>query len=335
MIIIDYIEAVKYCVTKPKLDNFDWNATYSGGSYQYYCNVGYDSMRVTYNEIQNSLTVSGSVMYFMQGHNLTYDRELFIDGINQIGNMLDVNLWDSEVNCFECGAIIEVEYPAREYIAHTRRGKNMWEDTPHDKKSKGFCMSFNDDSCFVYRKMYDVGHNLTIKRKGKNKTLDSIGWDTTRNYLKWEVKYKQPVKVFGRTLMLSDLVNPEWESLFKQDCYSQYLKLDPMKSLKSPTDVKKLKAIDVVTINYCEMCFRENKRLGEIRKLLNNCLNTRFRNVLIKKTTRDSRRISIKKVFDRLNLSNKSEWDLCPKLYEAIFEMPHETRNKEDCSTDV
>ena len=125
MIAIDFIEASAILVKdKPFLGNLEWCSAYNNGTEKYWLK-GCRNVEILWNESTCTLILRGSIMYYMQGHNFTFDKPTFVQGINLIGNLLHLDLWNIGmiVNIFESGAIVEADKPPKDIIGHTREGK--------------------------------------------------------------------------------------------------------------------------------------------------------------------------------------------------------------------
>ena len=252
-------------------------------------------------------------MYFMQGHNFTYDDSLFIEGLKIIGAYCGVDLFDFEVEAFEFGSIIHTDIAPKEIIAKHRAGDKL---TPHaDAKYKGY-FKYCEDSA-VRIKMYDVGRN-PLNKLGRpiREIIAEIGWNPKDNYLKVEAHYKRPDRLFGQ-LSVKDLINPDYQQIFKQDLYSQYKRLEPMKSLIYPTNKKDLSSIDIVLIELAETLINNGKSLKEVKRALYDRINS-FPDKELKKADKDYRKRQIKGKIDKLKVAPISQWDLSEELKNAL-----------------
>ena len=313
---IDFIEATGHFTGKdtPFFGHFQlWSENKATGR-QTYCIEGFRQLRFYYTPKTGLLVMNGSIMYFYQGHNFTYDKKIFMQAIDYLGQLLHVNLWEMYLNILECGVIVEVEGKPKDFIQHHREGKGML--MYEDPKDKGHFRSFNDK--LAHRKFYDAGRN--IKHKQDLKTKDIIkeaGWNPDGNYLKWEVHYIKPEKTLnkGRGIQLYDLLNPNWEQVLKSDIYSQYKRIIPMKSIIYPSDKSKLHAMDIFAIELVESKLNEGKTLKEIRKILYDRINA---SEAFSKADKDARKRKIKATIDKLSESEESIWDISQRIQEAL-----------------
>lgn len=313
---IDFIEASGHFTGKdtPFLGHFQlWNENKVTGRQTYIIN-GFRQLRFYYTPDTGLFVISGSIMYFIQGHNFTYDKNKFVQAIDYLSQLLHVDLWKMHLNILECGVIIEVEEKPKNFIQHHREGKGML--MYEDPKDKGHFRSFNDK--LAHRKIYDAGRN--IKHKQDLKTKDIIkkaGWNPKGNYLKWEVHYIKPEKTLntGRGIQLYDLLNPNWEEVFKADIYLQYKRIIPMKSIIYPKEKAKLHTMDIIAIELVESKLNEGKTLKEIRKLLYDRINA---SEALLKRDKDARKRNINAILKRLSESKVSVWDISQKIQEAL-----------------
>ena len=320
MIAIDFIEASAILVKdKPFLGNLEWCSAYNNGTEKYWLK-GCRNVEILWNESSCTLILRGSIMYYMQGHNFTFDKPTFVQGINLIGNLLHLDLWNIGmiVNIFESGAIVEADKPPKDIIGHTREGKGMWIDENPKDKQRGTCRSYNDSN--VYRKFYDAGRNIQHKQGTSMKqVIEKCGWNPEGYYLKFEAKYLKPQNIFnsGVGLTLSDLVNPQREAQFQTDLYSQYKKLIPMKTLVWPTEKADLSTTDFFAMELVENLLNEGKTIEEARKIVYARINA---SAGLSPTDKDARKRNVKKVFDKMQLSEESEWDISKELHKVIFD---------------
>ena len=168
MLLIDGIEISMYCKDEPFLYDGWQCAHYHQTRCDVYYLDGVKEMKVSYYEFDKRLVIKGSALYFIQGHNFTYDKHSFNEAIDQMGAFLGIDLWGCDVDEFEAGVIFEVYDDPKEIIKHTRPGKGMVvDDNPKDKgkMKKSTCKSFNDKE--AYRKLYDAGRNIKNKQGKK------------------------------------------------------------------------------------------------------------------------------------------------------------------------
>lgn len=315
MPIIDFIQISQYLTEHFKpvsaLIKLDW---INGSGVERYSIKGQKLVEITYSRRIRKLTIKGSVMYFMQGHNFTYDNQLFIEGLKIIGAHCEVDLLGFEVEAFEFGSVIHTAIVPKEIIAKHSAGDKL---TPHaDAKYKGYFKYFEDANVRI--KMYDVGRN-PLNKLGKpiGEIISEIGWNPKNNYLKMEAHYKRPDKLFGQ-LYARDLINPDKQETFRHNLYSQYKRLKPMKSIIYPTNKKDLSSIDIVLIELAERLINSGENQEEIKKVLYNRINS-FSADELKKTDKDSRKRQIKARIGKLKVAENSKWDLSEELKDALF----------------
>ena len=314
---IDFIEATLFTDKDTAFfGNMKKIAQYDSGNIKYIMN-GCDKIEFIFNEETGKLVLRGSIIYFMQGHNFTYDKGLFVEGINFIGKMLHLNLWNMMINIFESGVVMQVPKNPKEYIQHHREGKGML--LYESPKDKGNFRSFNDK--WIERKMYNAGRNIMHKQGLTMKEIIQFaGWNPEAHYIKWELHYLKPEWVLnnGIGLHLSDLVNPAWERIFNDDLYNQYQKIIPMKTIIPPTSKADLHTLDFFAIELVESKMNEGKTLEEVKKILYDRINS---SSLLSKPDKDARKRQVKTTLDKFQQSEISEYDLRNELQLAIYGM--------------
>lgn len=315
---IDFIQATKHLSDKDNLflGHCRLEAEYSSDWKKYWLQ-GCEKLKLWWNPSLNMLRLSGSIMYYWQGHNWTYDKKGFVAAISHIEKLLHVPLWDAMVTAFEFGVIMEVELKPKEYIARHSAAPQEKLSVNEKPKDKGKFRWWNDTN--ISLKMYDAGRNVKTKQGlDKQAIIQESGWNPQGEFLKWEAHYLKPEFLnYGKGLLLTDLMNPSWEDIFKEDLYIQYKRLTPMKSFVTPTKKKDLSTPDIVMLALAELQINAGESLQEIKKMLYAKINSIPEEVL-SKSDKDSRKRQIKSLLDKLQEEPTSQWDLSKKLEDAL-----------------
>ena len=315
---IDYIQATKHLSDKDRLflGHCRLEAEYSSG-WQKYWLQGCEKLEIWYNPSLNWMRLQGSIMYYWQGHNFTYDKKDFVAAIDHIIKIIHISIWDAMIEAFEYGVIIQVPKKPKEYIkrhSSIPSEKLILNEKPKDKGNFRWWEDRN-----ICNKMYDAAQNIKKKQGLQRKEiLKESGWNPEGEFLKWEAHYLKPeILNHGKGLLLADLMKPYWENVFKEDLYVQYKRLIPMKSLITPTNKKDLSSADIVMLALAEAQINAGENLQEVKKMLYDKINAIPEGVL-SKADKDSRKRQIKSLFDKLQESPESEWDLSEKLEKAL-----------------
>lgn len=315
---IDYIKATKHLQDKDT--PFFGHCIRAGNNYiagyENYWLMGCTRIDVLYKPSASILSISGSIMYYWQGHNFTYDKSGFVSAIKHIGTLLHVDLWDAMIEVFEYGKIIEVPSKPRSFLQHhTTESKQGFEV---EDKCKGYLRTFTDKS--VKLKMYDAGRNIKYKQGLRRKEIiKESGWNPEGEHLKWEAHYLRPeILNHGLGVRLADLVNPNWENVFKEDLYLQYKRLVPMRSIIIPTNKKELSTADIFAIQLVEDCINEGKTIQEVRKMLYARINS-ISDDILSKADKDSRKRQVKALLEKIKEEPESKWDLSAQLEKALL----------------
>ena len=316
---IDYIQATKHLSDKDRLflGHCRLEAEYSSG-WQKYWLQGCEKLEIWYNPSLNWMRLQGSIMYYWQGHNFAYDKKGFVAAIDHIIKILHISIWDAMIETFEYGVIMQVPKKPKEYIKRHSSIPSEKLTLNEKPKDKGNFRWWEDKN--VCNKMYDAAQNIKKKQGLQRKEiLKESGWNPEEEFLKWEAHYLKPeILNHGKGLLLADLMNPYWENVFKKDLYVQYKRLIPMKSLITPTSKKDLSSADIVMLTLAETQINAGESLQEIKKMLYDKINAIPESVL-SKADKDSRKRQIKSLFDKLQESPESEWDLSEKLKETLI----------------
>lgn len=316
---IDYIDITKQIESKDTINlaHLQFEASYNTNWSKYFIK-GCRQLEVWINSNLAQIRIKGSIPYFLQGHNFTFNNKLFIEAINTLNRLLKCNLWNATVKVFEYGTIFEVSTKPREYIQRHREKAKEGLILNEKANDKGHFRWWNDKD--VKLKMYDAGKNIKHKQDlPMKKILENEGWNPQGNYLKWEIHYIKPHLTLnkGRAMILADLVNPQWTKNFKEDLFFQYQRLTPLKTIVLPIDKKDISSADIVMLELCETYINEGYSIQEIKKKLYNRINT-FK--LLSKSDKKARKRQINHLITKLSESKTSEWDLSDTLSEKIFE---------------
>lgn len=220
---IDYIQATKHLSDKDRLflGHCRLEAEYSSG-WQKYWLQGCEKLEIWYNPSLNWMRLQGSIMYYWQGHNFTYDKKGFVAAIDHIIKIIHISIWDAMIEAFEYGVIMQVPKKPKEYIkrhSSIPSEKLILNEKPKDKGNFRWWEDRN-----VCNKMYDAAQNIKKKQGLQRKEiLKESGWNPEGEFLKWEAHYLKPeILNHGKGLLLADLMKPYWENVFKEDLYVQY-----------------------------------------------------------------------------------------------------------------
>ena len=310
---IDFIEATKF-IGKDTISfrYLEKEAEYSNG-WIYYALNGCKKMKVKYNPNEGMLKISGSIMYFAQGHNFTFNEALFVEAIDYIGNLLKVGLWDMMLDEVEHGIILQTTKPPKDYIKHHRPSKGL---VQHEGNNKDLFRWFEDK--WMALKMYDAGRNIQHKQGSTMKgIIQEAGWNPSDNFLKVEIHYKKPEAFLnhGKGIMLADLLNPEWKKAFRKDLVRQYQRLIPMKTICNPKDKSDFHTLDIFARELVEAKINEGSTIQDVKKSIYERINS---STLLTNADKDARKRQVKATLDKLEESNSSEWDLKDLLLDEL-----------------
>lgn len=312
-IMIDFISATK-CLYKdtPNLSNCKWISTNTSG-WERFELMGQKAMKVLWKPSDGLLKIEGSIPYFVQGHNFSFDKSGYIDGINLLQCLLDVGLWDAWLNEFEHGVIFPVDGKPVDYIKYHSALKHsrLRECINGNDKGNG---KWWEGSAFDV-KMYNPKANFQHK-VGYKQRRDIEGYNPDMEYLKFEAHYNKPHLLnAGRDLLVEDLQCPDCLSNLHTLLLSKYQLLHPMKTLIKPTDKGQLKYQELVTMKLVEVLMNQGMTISEAQREV-----YRFMDEFdcLTKPDKDKRKATARSVFGRLQESEKSQWDLTEKIEEAL-----------------
>lgn len=315
---IDYIRTTTSFSDKDSifLTHLQEDASYKSGWWKYYLQ-GCEKLAVWINPSLQLMRLEGSISYYWQGNNFSFDRRQFVEAINHIKGLLNVDLWKSTINAFEYGVIMQVQMKPKEYIRHHYSSPKEKLELNEKPKDKGKFRWWSDKN--VSLKMYDAGRNIQMKQGLERKEIiTQSGWEEAGEYLKWEAHYLRPGCLNkGRGLYLYNLVNPDWHSIFKEDLYLQYKRLIPMKGIITPQDKKDLTTADILLLTMVEESINEGRTKEELKKILYAKINAIPESVLTK-ADKDSRKAQIRKLLFNIKEAPESIYDLSQKIQDAL-----------------
>lgn len=316
---IDYIKAIK---TYSDKDTINWHhlqhkTTYHDSGWSMYSLKGCKDLDVEIHSANKWLRIKGSIAYYWQGHNYQFSKADFRVAMNHIGRLIGVDMWNAEVILFEYGVIMPVEKKPKDYIHNHSalpKEKLLMKEKPEDKGT----FRRWDDKC-VTLKMYDAGKNIKQKQgKPMMEILSELGWCYDDYYLKFESRYLKPKYLNkGKGLELGDLVNSDWDDVFKEDLYIQYKRLFPMRSIIYPKNKKDLCTADILALSYAEEVMKGGTTIDGLRKVLYARINA-IPVEILSKQDKDARKRQIKALLGKLKESEMSEWDLSEKIQQAL-----------------
>ena len=316
---VDFIEATKQLKPKDKpfLGHCQAEAAYQSG-WEKYLLKGCKNMEIWHNEPAALIRIKGSLAYFFQGHNFSFTSRQFVEATNYVNDILHTNCYDSMVDIFEYGQILEVEDLPRNFIRNHRERPKSGLLQYENPKDRGNFKRW--ESPEIRLKMYNAGKNIKQKQGLEMQELiRAEGWNPKGNYLKWEAHYKKPEALLnkGRGMMLADLVNPNFNKIFQTNLYNQYSRLMPMGKIKLPDNKKNLTTSDLLMIVLADANLNEGNTLQEVKNLLFDRINAISEDVLTE-ADKKARKRQISALLGKIKTTQKSKWDLSDKLKAAL-----------------
>lgn len=315
---IDYISTTTSFSGKDNtfLTHLQLEAVYNSGWRKYYIE-GCEKLSVRINPSLRMMKLEGSIPYYWQGNNFSFNRRQFVDAINHIEGLLNVDLWKSTINAFEYGVIMQVQMKPKEYIRHHYSAPKEKLTLNEKQKDKGLFRWWSDKN--VSLKMYDAGRNIQMKQGLERKEIiTQSGWEEACEYLKWEAHYLRTGCLNkGRGLYLYNLVNPDWHSILKEDLYLQYKRLIPMKSIIAPTSKKDLTTADIPLITMMEEAVNEGRTMEEVKKAIYDKINS-ISDRILTKPDKDFRKAQVRKLLSNMKEATESIYDLSNELQKAL-----------------
>lgn len=312
---LDYIEITKHLQgkDKPFLGYLQQEAVYASGMVRYFVN-GCRKMEIDYNPNNQILKLKGSPLYFSQGHNFTYNKEKYIESIEYVSKLIEVELFDSDLDILESGVILNVEAKPKYIISGHLPDKSL--KMRENTKDKGSIKYFYDQ--ILDLKLYDAGKNIQHKQGLTMKDIiKQSGWNPEGYYLKFEAHYKKPHLYFnkGVSIKLAEIFLPKWDNRLKEDLFLQYQRLKPMKTIEIPNKKNELSTGVIILIELAELM--ANKGKDEIKKILYERINS-IPETVLSSEDRKARKRQVNAMLEKIGEASTSKYDLTELLSTAL-----------------
>lgn len=328
MIGIDFIKVTKHfdCKVTNNSVNIQQNLTETGESLfkVFYDMKGYGntSIKVWFDKDGYSMGIEGSLMYYWQGHNLTFCLVDFVNAINDIGERLNIDLWDAFVETFEFGTIMDVEQEPQEYIKHHSASKKQHLNKRSNEDYKNLFVMWRDKKGLIDLKMYcpEVNSKSKVRKATRNLLQETGLFDFNKHHIKWEIRYHKPDTLNkGVALKLNELISPEWLDFLCGELYSQYKRLTPAESIEYPQNKKQLTTADIIIRVLALHCNQDGYSIEDITNALIDYVKS-IPNILLNSEDKKSRKRQLKRQTSKLKPSGVSTWDLSACLEKTLQE---------------
>lgn len=310
---IDFIRLVLYSSGEVYLENLKQDR------YGYYYLFSFKKVYIIIDRVTNRIEIKLSMMYCMQGHNFTYDRGLFMEGIKKLGEALHINLWKATVEELEFGVIMEVPFTPSDCIKsyHGKPEQRLIED--EKKRDRNDCRFWNDNMQKLYIKMYNPGKNLQNKvpKDIRNKIEN---YNSKSHYVKLEVHYKHPNRTLNnsREILLYQLLTPSWIARLKEDLLLQFERLYPTSNLTSPRTKSEASSIDLLL----RMVWEYGTALGKSPKEIQKDYYDKLKRCSVLSTNnRKARQSQYRNAVKHLQFEIESSYDITKYLITALKKM--------------
>ena len=242
MMNFDYAELTK-SIGKDKLSfqYLEEVGTYPNG-WKSYILKGVEKMKVRVHQEAGLIELKANLAYYWQGHNFTFSKATMIEALQHTSDMLNINLFQAELRCFEFGCIVEVDQKPDDFLNNhlSFKGKpfQIWQNKSYSAITG---KEFKNDVFKI--KLYDAGLNLKHKTTSsiRQQLEKTIGYDAKKNYIKFENYYKKPdVHFKNRSLFVNEVLQEDFMQLCKKDLIETYKNIMKTGLIKIPTNKKDL-----------------------------------------------------------------------------------------------
>ncbi len=205
------------------LHSLTHKANYSNGGEKFILE-GLKPITIFYDPVGTSLKIEANLPYFWQGHNFHFERSQMIEAVKFMNDQMNLNLFNAEVNEFEFGSILDIEFPANVFLQNhiNYNGKQM---QPFFHKRSGKLTGKTFEDSILIHKLYDAGQNIKNKLSKATRVdlSNQYGYDKEKYYIKIENHYKKPQIHFKqRTILMNDVLQNDFMQLCKDDLINSY-----------------------------------------------------------------------------------------------------------------
>ncbi len=180
---------------------------------------GHTTIKIHHNTISEQLTVSGNFGMFWNGHNISFSYSDFESSLNYVSEILNVDLFKFNVDQFDHSAIVKVEDHPDIVIQNHLSLKGCQEAF----KPNGKYWSNKDQLVKMYYATKRIKQLYTISIR--KKILSDHCISDIVNLIRFEKKYNHPAKTFKNSLLVEEILKPEFIETCNQDLFKTYINI--------------------------------------------------------------------------------------------------------------
>ncbi len=279
-------------------------------SYQIHkINKQHTDLQVRLNESTGTMTVSGNLGMFWNGHNLKYGYDEMQNTVEYLSESLRVNLFPAEVKEFDHSAVISTDLnPDDVFHKHI--------SIPgHEKIQYKHGIYFKKPGTQVV-KFYDAGIRLKqLNSKAKRGEIySSLGIHPLQRMIRFEKKILHPDRYFKSTVFLSDLIDHKFIDFCNLDLLETYASMKKLNTLNLPADKKHLSAATIPLILLKELEHQYGFNFEDrIKKTI-----SAIPDIILSKDDKKARRRQIKANLSRISREMSRDYDLSESLLKSL-----------------
>jgi len=281
-------------------------ASYETG-WKKYLLEGLNSIEVWHHEQTANIRLKANFGYYLVGHNFNFKTPELIEGIQQVSELINCNLFDAEVKAFEYGSFIEIDLKPKEFFINHIKHKNKELITFKNHSGKGF------EEVDLKFKLYDAGRNLKTKlsKDIRASLKEHYGYDEAKHYIKIESHYKKPQIHFKkRNIYINEVIQDSFMQLCKEDLINSYKSIMKTGIIKLPEKKKDINSsiVPLILLKELETVFGFDAE--ELLKAKWKSVPEDKLNSYDKKARLHQLKTNLKKI----NTTDKSIYDITAKL---------------------
>lgn len=182
---------------------------------------GFTPLKIQHNERTGNLTIKGSIPFFWQGHNFSFQNLQLLKAMEYCSEVLCTNLMDFEVESFEFGRMLAVatdpDYILKNHLALPKHSFNSY------RRKSGILTGIEFSDSVRKLKMYNPKFSPAFRKILKDIKAGIQGFDPKGNFIRVENHVDFADRYLQiRKLSLDQYCKVEFQDMLKTDLMDTY-----------------------------------------------------------------------------------------------------------------
>lgn len=242
----------------------------------------HSSMKITYKEEKGILTIKGSLPYFIQGHNFWFDLEGAKKAIERISDLLKVDLLDAEVKIMEYGVVVMPNFTIQDFIDNHIQTRAYREEI-YMGRGKNYVRNDGTYTLKFYSLWANINSSWNKVTSETRKMLENSRCCRANNPMRYEI-HGSPKKIFGKRILVSDILNVDFENQCKEVLLKKYKQIKKWERL----NIASMKRLDTSKIAVTSLAEKDKRYQENLLKAVDRTNATKY--------SKRSRKTHIKKL---------------------------------------